>query len=160
MATISWTNRLLALRPFASVGIFEKNTRLPRMYELRVSISFHSHERFFSRSPTGNETYQQVNNPSPESISWTGEHRIALVLCCYSVEENDRVVPPENSVHLFADRNMSSEAPKAAKEAFVPKYDIAAGLHKGLKLEKFVPKRVRPTRRVQVGNGHAILIGI
>ena len=45
---------------------------------------------------------------------------------------------------------MSSEAPKAAKEAFVPKYEISAGLHKGMKLEKFVPKRVRPTRRVQV----------
>lgn len=38
----------------------------------------------------------------------------------------------------------------AAKEPFVPKYEIAAGLHKGRKLEKFVPKRVRPSRRVQV----------
>ncbi len=45
---------------------------------------------------------------------------------------------------------MSSEAPKTAKEPFVPKYEIAAGLHKGRKLEKFVPKRVRPTRRTQV----------
>jgi large subunit ribosomal protein L36e len=45
---------------------------------------------------------------------------------------------------------MSSEAPKTAKEPFAPKYEIATGLHKGRKLEKFVPKRVRPTRRVQV----------
>lgn len=45
---------------------------------------------------------------------------------------------------------MSSEAPKTAKEPFVPKYEIATGLHKGRKLEKFVSKRVRPTRRVQV----------
>lgn len=45
---------------------------------------------------------------------------------------------------------MSSEAPKTAKEPFVPKYEIAAGLHKGRKLEKFVSKRVRPTRQTQV----------
>ena len=45
---------------------------------------------------------------------------------------------------------MTAEAAKPAKEAFVPKYEIAAGLHKGRKLEKFVPKNVRPTRRVQV----------
>jgi len=45
---------------------------------------------------------------------------------------------------------MSSEAPKTAKEPFVPKYEIATGLHKGRKLEKFVTKRVRPTRRTQV----------
>jgi len=45
---------------------------------------------------------------------------------------------------------MSSEAPKTAKEAFVPKYEIAAGLHKGRRLEKFATKRVRPTRRTQV----------
>jgi len=45
---------------------------------------------------------------------------------------------------------MSSEAPKTAKEPFVPKYEIAAGLHKGRKVEKFVTKHVRPTRRVQV----------
>jgi hypothetical protein len=45
---------------------------------------------------------------------------------------------------------MSSEAPKTAKEPFVPKYEIAAGLHKGRKLDKFVPKLVRPTRRLQV----------
>jgi len=45
---------------------------------------------------------------------------------------------------------MSSEAPKTAKEAFKPKYEIAAGLHKGRKLERFVTKRVRPTRRTQV----------
>ncbi len=48
------------------------------------------------------------------------------------------------------DNIMSSEAPKTAKEPFVPKYEIAAGLHKGRKLEKFVSKRVRPTRRTQV----------
>jgi hypothetical protein len=47
---------------------------------------------------------------------------------------------------------MSSEAPKTAKEPFVPKYEIAAGLHKGRKVEKFVPKHVRPTRRTQVLN--------
>jgi hypothetical protein len=45
---------------------------------------------------------------------------------------------------------MSSEAPKVAKEPFVPKYEIATGLHKGRKVEKFVSKRVRPTRRTQV----------
>ena len=45
---------------------------------------------------------------------------------------------------------MSSETPKTAKEPFVPKYEIAAGLHKGRKVEKFVSKHVRPTRRVQV----------
>jgi hypothetical protein len=45
---------------------------------------------------------------------------------------------------------MSSEVTKTAKEPFVPKHEIATGLHKGRKLEKFVPKRVRPTRRVQV----------
>jgi hypothetical protein len=45
---------------------------------------------------------------------------------------------------------MSSEAPKTAKEPFVPKYEIATGLHKGRKLEKFVSKRVRPTRVTQV----------
>jgi hypothetical protein len=45
---------------------------------------------------------------------------------------------------------MSAEAPKTAKEPFVPKYEIAAGLHKGRKVEKFVPKHVRPTRRTQV----------
>ena len=47
---------------------------------------------------------------------------------------------------------MTSEAPKTAKEAYVPKHEIAAGLHKGRKLEKFVSKRVRPTRRTQVPN--------
>lgn len=51
---------------------------------------------------------------------------------------------------------MSSEAPKTAKEPFVPKYEIAAGLHKGRKLEKFVSKRVRPTRRTTVRD-HEIL---
>jgi hypothetical protein len=45
---------------------------------------------------------------------------------------------------------MSSEVTKTAKEPFVPKYEIAAGLHKGRKIEKFVTKRVRPTRRTQV----------
>jgi hypothetical protein len=45
---------------------------------------------------------------------------------------------------------MSTEAPKPAKEPYVPKYEIAAGLHKGRKLEKFVAKRVRPTRQLQV----------
>lgn len=45
---------------------------------------------------------------------------------------------------------MPAEAPATAKAPFVPKYEIAAGLHKGRKLEKFVPKRVRPTRRVNV----------
>ena len=45
---------------------------------------------------------------------------------------------------------MSSEATKTAKEPFVPKYEIAAGLHKGRKLERFLPKRIRPTRRTQV----------
>ncbi|CAF0879496.1 unnamed protein product [Rotaria sordida] len=42
---------------------------------------------------------------------------------------------------------MSSEATKTAKEPFVPKYEIATGLHKGRKLEKFVTKRLRPSRR-------------
>jgi hypothetical protein len=51
---------------------------------------------------------------------------------------------------FISDNNMSSEAPKTAKEPFVPKYEIAAGLHKGRKLEKYVSKRVRPTRRTQV----------
>jgi hypothetical protein len=51
---------------------------------------------------------------------------------------------------------MSSEAPKTAKEPFVPKYEIAAGLHKGRKLEKFVAKRVRPTRQAQVISFHCI----
>ena len=50
----------------------------------------------------------------------------------------------------FLDLIMSSETAKTAKEAFVPKYEIAAGLHKGRKVEKFVSKHVRPTRRVQV----------
>ena len=45
---------------------------------------------------------------------------------------------------------MSGEATKIAKEPFVPKYEIATGLHKGRKVEKFVSKRVRPTRRVNV----------
>jgi hypothetical protein len=45
---------------------------------------------------------------------------------------------------------MPGEAPKTAKEAFVPKYEIAAGLHKGRRLEKFIPKQIRPTRRLQV----------
>ena len=45
---------------------------------------------------------------------------------------------------------MSSEAPKPAKAPYVPKFELAAGLHKGRKLEKFVSKRVRPTRRTQV----------
>ncbi|CAF4737249.1 unnamed protein product, partial [Rotaria socialis] len=44
---------------------------------------------------------------------------------------------------------MSTEAVKTTKLAFVPKYEIATGLHKGRKVEKFVSKRVRPTRRVQ-----------
>ncbi|CAF4464300.1 unnamed protein product, partial [Rotaria magnacalcarata] len=38
--------------------------------------------------------------------------------------------------------------------AFVPKYEIATGLHKGRKVEKFVSKRVRPTRRVQKKSKH------
>lgn len=53
---------------------------------------------------------------------------------------------------FILDNIMSSEAPKTAKEPFVPKYEIATGLHKGRKLEKFVSKRVRPTRRTQVLN--------
>jgi hypothetical protein len=51
---------------------------------------------------------------------------------------------------IILDNIMSSETPKTAKEPFVPKYEIATGLHKGRKLEKFVTKRVRPTRRTQV----------
>ena len=63
-----------------------------------------------------------------------------------------RVIFVDASLYRFLslDKIMSSEAPKSAKEAFVPKYEIAAGLHKGRKLEKFTPKHVRPTRRVQV----------
>ncbi|CAF4433199.1 unnamed protein product, partial [Rotaria socialis] len=49
---------------------------------------------------------------------------------------------------------MSTEAVKTAKLAFVPKYEIATGLHKGRKVEKFVSKRVRPTRRVQKKSKH------
>lgn len=48
------------------------------------------------------------------------------------------------------DSIMSSAEQKAAKPAFVPKYEIATGLHKGRKLEKYVPKHVRPTRRTNV----------
>ncbi len=55
-----------------------------------------------------------------------------------------------NSYLLISDNIMSSEVTKTAKEPFVPKYEIAAGLHKGRKIEKFVTKRVRPTRRTQV----------
>lgn len=44
---------------------------------------------------------------------------------------------------------MSKET-KVGKPAFVPKFEIAAGMHKGRKLEKFVPKHVRPTRRTNV----------
>ncbi len=55
---------------------------------------------------------------------------------------------------------MSSEAPKTAKEPFVPKYEIATGLHKGRKLEKFVSKRVRPTRRTQVISFHFSFISL
>jgi hypothetical protein len=51
---------------------------------------------------------------------------------------------------------MSSEAPKPAKEPYVPKYELAVGLHKGRKLEKFVAKRVRPTRQTQVISLHCI----
>ena len=47
---------------------------------------------------------------------------------------------------------MSSAEQKAAKPAFVPKHEIATGLHKGRKIEKFVPKNIRPTRRVNVRN--------
>jgi hypothetical protein len=54
------------------------------------------------------------------------------------------------SEFYISDKIMSSEAPKTAKEPYVPKHEIAAGLHKGRKLEKFVSKRVRPTRRDQV----------
>jgi hypothetical protein len=57
---------------------------------------------------------------------------------------------------IILDHIMSSEAPKTAKEPFVPKYEIATGLHKGRKLEKFVSKRVRPTRRTQVISFHFI----
>ncbi|CAF2634351.1 unnamed protein product [Rotaria sp. Silwood2] len=49
---------------------------------------------------------------------------------------------------------MSTETAHAAKASFVPKYEIAAGLYKGRKLEKFVPKRIRPTRRVQKKSKH------
>ncbi|CAF1328957.1 unnamed protein product, partial [Rotaria sordida] len=42
----------------------------------------------------------------------------------------------------------------AAKQPFTPKYEIATGLHKGRKLEKFVSKRVRPTRRHQKKSKH------
>lgn len=45
---------------------------------------------------------------------------------------------------------MPVESVKSAKEAFVPKYEIAAGLHKGRKIEKYVPKRIRPTRQTNV----------
>jgi len=37
----------------------------------------------------------------------------------------------------------------AAKEPFVPKYEIAVGLHKGRKTDKYVTKRIRPTRRTE-----------
>ena len=53
-------------------------------------------------------------------------------------------------IPYILDNGMSSEAPKTAKEPFVPKYEIAAGLHKGRKVEKFVSKHIRPTRRIQV----------
>ncbi|CAF0804023.1 unnamed protein product [Didymodactylos carnosus] len=40
----------------------------------------------------------------------------------------------------------------STKKAFVPKYEISVGLHKGRKIEKFVPKKVRPTRRTDKKN--------
>ncbi|CAF1442474.1 unnamed protein product [Rotaria sp. Silwood1] len=42
----------------------------------------------------------------------------------------------------------------STKLTFIPKYEIAAGLHKGHKLEKFVSKRIRPTRRIQKKSKH------
>ena len=76
----------------------------------------------------------------PENILWINEN-LSLIQLDGKIEL---------IIFLLSDQIMSTEAPKTAKEPFVPKYEIAAGLHKGRKLEKFATKRVRPTRRTDV----------